>query len=151
MPIENHLNPCQSLIACTSCGKDIAALAVTCPGCGAPNGWRHPGIDAFYAGKDRTGVSKPFTFQSDKTKVWGQTAKRLTKTGYAVLGGYGIIGGPLVLLFTGFWGAFIFFLIGGALSMSMQKQDTFTADLQSKSWISSNDIFWQPVRKLIGI
>lgn len=52
-------------------------MADKCPGCGAPNSWIHPRIKHFLSVKDQTSMSKPFTFQWNKTEMCGSTEVKL--------------------------------------------------------------------------
>jgi hypothetical protein len=60
-----------TLIPCPSCGREIAASANSCPGCGAVNSYVHPEIKRFieFAG---TELPIRFHYWHLRTKVWAE-------------------------------------------------------------------------------
>ncbi len=139
------------LIQCKACDRPISPLAEACPQCGAPNSWRHPLIDAFYVAKDAIGTSRPFTFRSNKTKIWGETKAQapLRAKLFAALV-LVVVGLPAIAIW-GIVGAFV----AGAMSVVpiivMGRSEKFSADLDARTWTSSNDVFWRPVKEKLQL
>lgn len=143
----NEVKQTVGLINCDACGKEISAMAAQCPGCGAPNNWIHPNIKHFISVKDQTGMSKPFTFQWNKTEIWRGTEAKLpwwlwlviifcAAPGFA----FGIIPGLII--------APVAYFI---LIQFYGKKHEFKANLQEGTWVSSDDQLWQPVKSILKI
>lgn len=137
----------KGLINCDACSKEISVLAAQCPGCGAPNSWIHPNIKHFISVKDQTGMSKPFTFQWNKTEVWGGTETKLPWWLWLVIFfcavpgfAFGLIPGLIIAPVTYF-----------ILLQMYGKKHEFKANLQEGTWVSSDDEFWQPVKSILKI
>lgn len=138
------------LIECKTCGKAIASLAEACPSCGAPNDWLHPDIAHFLSIKDATGISRPFNYTTTKTTVSGQTAAKPPVWAWVIAA---MISGIAAFLFmlSGFLWAFIVGVFAAVVLNSTRRFDHFHADVANRSWTSSNDRFWKPVRVVLKL
>ena len=133
-----------ALIECDTCHGSIAKLAEKCPHCGAPNGWRHPKIEAFYKDLPTIGTAQRFSVWSDKTAVWGETAPK-TMLWAQVFVWTSMVFGVLLSLVFAWWAVFVIALVGGAVQAAAQGKKTFRADLAAETWFSNDDKFWWPV------
>jgi hypothetical protein len=148
------------LTDCKACATRISILADKCPSCGAPNDWIHPDIKRLLEVRSEIGTAEKFKLEWNNIEAWGKTRKKTSRLVsflalliflgiYLPLGFLGTIGkglGPIN----------IFLVIGLALLMVVLldplfgKNKVFHANLQARSWTSSDDSFWQPVRSVLG-
>jgi hypothetical protein len=154
------------MIDCSACGKQISVEAATCPSCGAPNKWVHPSIERFLRQKDTTGTSKPFTFASDRLRVYGETKKAMpwfiSIPAFLIL--LALIGVDSFLRYYqewasgiapgGYWTRLLVIgvitLVGQqVLSYFFAKQKTFRMDFETDVWTSNDDEFWKPVKDIL--
>jgi hypothetical protein len=143
--------PLSKLTACITCENAISVLAQTCPKCGAPNTWQHPGIKHFLSIKDATGISRKFTFVRDRISVTGHTAPKLTFIGYgAVI--CALLSAIVIGLAFAWWAGLICaFVLPGVAASSNTRFEWFKADFNSGIWVSSNEKFWKPVREKLQL
>jgi hypothetical protein len=144
------------LMPCTTCGRQIALDASTCPGCGARNTWVHPVIKAFIDNAGNLEVP-PFTFVHAATQVNGTCETNKTRSTFQLMH-VGLVFGFIALL-----ALFISPALSAVLTVicvalvilgmiiqgpSNQFHTSFTADFSSGSlkWSSDNDQHWAPVR-----
>jgi len=160
------------LIACQSCGKQIAQSADNCPNCGAKNSFEHPAVTSFKrrAQSGFEGV-KSYTYITTQTSVKG--LGNIPTIG-ATIGLLPLLGGLWSLWFAAFrlcgdcpvksaWqyeaylaggaDAFGFFgwigVIGGGLMIGLSKKEvSFEARIENNrlDWKSNNDEYWKPIR-----
>jgi hypothetical protein len=138
------------LITCKTCEKQLAALAETCPGCGAPNDWVHEDIQRFISAGATVPTARPFTYSNNKTHLSGQTAPRSPLWAW-VVSALLFLASMLGFVLLGWVATFV---LGGLCIVVLrltQTTDYFQADLQARSWSSSNDRFWLPVRQLLKL
>jgi hypothetical protein len=138
------------LIECLSCKKEISILASTCPGCGAPNDWIHPKIKELVDSDDGI-LPLKWTYTYSGTKVSGQTEKKtpvwvwvfhIFMISFLALFCYGIFGMSMIWL----WMYVVFSWIINAM-FGVKKE--FKANLQTGTWVSTDDKFWKPVREML--
>ncbi len=134
------------LIECAACSRAISPLAEACPGCGAPNSWQHPLITAFFTAKDKIGTSRPFTFRARKAKIWGETKSRAPLWAKIIMVLLGIIGTVVGFTFWGVIGVLVAGVIAAIPVIAAARSERFSADLEARTWTSTNDDFWRPVK-----
>lgn len=154
---NNYTNKMQEeikLIQCASCSKEISPLAAQCPNCGAPNEWIHPSIHDFLKVKDQTGISRPFTFQWNKSDIWGESKPKANAVGWLIYAGLL----PLSLYWLFSYGIIGALLCGAAIGVALQvvprvwgSQETFKANVLKREWTSSNEKYWAPVKSSLKL
>ena len=149
MTINNLGQTMSELIVCKTCQRSISALAEACPGCGAPNAWRHEAIQHFLSVKDKL-VAKPFTYEAGRATLVGQTApgRPWWSVALALLAFLSVALAWVV-------GAYLWFGFGSVLAVVLwshkRKCDWFKADLAQRSWESTDEKLWAPVRSSLGL
>lgn len=133
------------LIKCNTCGQAIASLAQSCPSCGAPNDWLHPDVVHFLSVKDATGISKKFFYTHTKTTIAGQTEASSPVWAWVIAAVICAIGGVLTLML-GIVAMLPVFLISFFVLLLTKRADHFHADVGNRTWSSSNEPLWKPVR-----
>lgn len=132
------------LIRCEACSREISTLAAQCPGCGAPNTWIHPDIRKFIDAKDKINTVAKFEFQYNKVEIWGTSVSTVKWWFWVVTG---------ILVFAGF----VFGVVPGLIFVGIawyiieKKKQQFRANLQDRTWQSSNDEFWRPVKAALNL
>lgn len=96
-------------------------------------------------------TSRPFSYWHNKFEVWGETKSRAPWWAYvlSVL----IIAGAMIWALLGgstWWMLALSGLAGAVLALSGRK-DSFKADLRTKTWVSSNEKLWRPVRDFLKV
>lgn len=145
---DTTTNACNQMKSCDACGTEMSVRAAQCPKCGAPNDWIHPAIAALNAQRGKIQTTRQFTYEHNKSEVWGQTVD---------------LSWPCVILaiivflltmwesLTSLWSGFIFGLIGFLIVGALNKRASFRANLCDGSWTSTNDKLWKPVRDILNI
>ena len=141
----------KSLVACSSCAKEIALSASTCPSCGARNTYVHPKIAAF----EEIDFDVPdFDYKKTGVTVVGATEpthKKYIKIGVGVAFVCGVF-----LPFTPLAGLSVLgVLIGmglfayGIYLSSQNTSESFKVDFSTGQavWKSTDDHLWAPVKK----
>lgn len=154
--MEQKAESMNQLITCAACGNSIAPLAASCPKCGAPNDWQHPDIKAFLDGAPRLAVSRPCYFWNSKNEVWGETRVRYAWWAWLISALVLIIAVGYATIFSGsvlsFFGSLLAASVVAAVVMKGAAiKDTFRADLVRRTWSSTNDVFWQPVKASLKV
>ena len=139
-----------TLIDCKTCGGKLAALAEACPGCGAPNDWMHEDIQRFVEASSAVATSRPFSYSQSKTTLSGQTELR-TPIWAWMLAAFVCLASTLAFFFFPLWAVLIGGAACGVILKGTQRADYFQADLQARTWVSSNERFWQPVRQMLRL
>ena len=152
--------PTQALIGCKACSKNISVLADKCPACGAPNDWVHPDVTKFI-NNDNIDTSERFTYRWNKAEVWGQTGTKVPTRVMVIgvliflaiyfplgfFGSFGFLFGPInIFIVIGF--GFVFGLI---LTAMYGERKTFHANLLDRTWTSSADQFWYPIKAFLDL
>jgi hypothetical protein len=132
---------------CASCQRPISVLAVSCPGCGAPNTWHHPGVEHFLSIKDRSGVKRPFKFTYDRLTLQG-TAESISWIGALLLCIVSAIVFFMWAAGASGWTVLIGWLFGVAVVAGAGIRTAwFKVDFSTGVWESSNEAFWKPIRE----
>lgn len=154
------------LIDCPACGKKIAGTAQVCPGCGAPNTWKHPEVLRIWSqiesGEFET--ARQWRYNSDRTAIWGYTEGRLSEASRTMVWVAGAVGFLVFLLQFAIspssvgvaWlliypGAFAYGMawyrgIEDKINPSLQESFKITIADGVAVWQSNNDQFWKPLR-----
>jgi hypothetical protein len=140
----------QGLINCAACNKEISMVAINCPGCGEPNNWSHPKIKQFFSAINQISLPEKVKFYSNKTEIWAETLEDklppeswlglivlFIVTLFLMMAHPGLIVGPI---------AYYYYV----MKPKRMTKKSFRANLQSGTWESSDDSFWEPVRAYIG-
>lgn len=138
------------LIECKACKKPLACLAVACPSCGAPNDWVHPDLARFRTGKDATGISKPFTFTTTKTTIAGQTKAKAPLWAWFIAVAMWMAS-AFAFVTAGFFWMMAWSAGAAFVLLASRRADHFVADVVAKTWSSSNEKLWWPVRLALGL
>jgi len=143
------------LIKCPSCRNEISKLSESCPQCGAPNEWIHPIIKEFVS-NNNIFVEYEFFYNSDKTTITGETELRLPLwarivnillmiMAFIVMIVFAFINGPYII------SSIIFGVIIFMVLLIFSKKQKFKADVQKGEWESTDDEFWEPVKKTLKL
>ncbi|MFM9902156.1 MAG: hypothetical protein ACKVOT_14185 [Polaromonas sp.] len=138
------------LIDCKTCKKPIACVAEICPSCGAPNDWLHPDVAHFLAVQGKISVSKPFNFWHTKTTITGRTEASAPLWALLVAAFLGCAGVLMFLVF-GFISAVVVFFFVFLLLLATKRYQHFSADVVSRTWSSSNDRLWSPIKATLKL
>jgi len=147
---DASVQPQLQLIKCATCHESIAALAVSCPKCGAPNTWQHPGVEHFLQVKDRLATPMRFNYTTDKTTIAGQTEPKTTAAGW-FFGVLFFVGGTGLSMFLGMVPAVVGGFLGALALIKMRTYEWFRADMAKREWSSSDERIWQPVRRTLQL
>jgi hypothetical protein len=138
------------LISCKTCSGQLAALADACPACGAPNDWVHEDIRRFISEGPKIATTKSFNYSNTKTTLTGQTASRSPVWAWA-LGAVVFLAAMVGFFMWGIWATLLLGALAGLVIKLPARPDYFQADLQARTWTSSNERFWRPVRQLLKL
>lgn len=139
-----------ALIECKTCGHQISDRAEACPSCGEPREWVHPEVASFVARAPEITTALPFTVQANKTEVFGATEARTPAWAWVVAIAVFLASFPAQQA----WGTIAAAACGFCavlLVIKTKTSESFHADLASRTWSSTDDYFWKPVRDALQL
>jgi hypothetical protein len=136
------------LSPCSACGRNIAKQAESCPGCGAPNTWRHAEISRFFKSIASFDFERSVKIEFRKYVLTGVDTKKSAgpQSVASFANRFGMIGS---------FGAVITADFGRQMlnNWAQQKVKAFRIDFSTTppSWGSTDDEWWIDVKIFFGL
>lgn len=134
------------LITCKACTKEISKKAEACPGCGQPNEWLHPDLQAFMQAAPSLVLGAPVNFVARHCTLRGATpsaASDLAKGGALCLV---LLSVPASILGAPWWTPLVLGVFAALLLVNARRQSAFEFDAETRQWQSNDDYLFIPVR-----
>lgn len=137
------------LIPCSTCSHTIGTQAETCPQCGSPNHWKHPQLLTLEESKS-TPTRRKITYKIKGAEISASNSYH----SLVFILVYWVFAIPFMFAAGGefgFFGAVIAGAVLGLIWTKGTKQRSFSANLNTGVWQSSDDSFWWPLVEELGI